>query len=94
MTKYTFEIFEVLRRGQFICSNSPDDEIQTLYKILEDEDTFNDLYDYFHQINYVLEQGDEFFYFSRNEKNIDLERKIENKYQINNDIEYALIYPK
>ncbi len=77
MTKYTSDIFKVLRRGQFICSNSPDDDTQTLYKILEDEDNFEDLYDYFYQIDYILEQGDEFFYFSRNEKNADLERKIE-----------------
>lgn len=77
MTKYTSEIFEVLRRGQFICSNSPDDDMQKLYKILEDEDVFEDLYEYFYKINYILEQGDEFFYFSRKEKNTDLERKIE-----------------
>lgn len=77
MTKYTSELFEVLRRGQFICSNSPNHDMQRLYKILEDKDTFEDLYDYFQKINYTLEQGDEFFYFSRVEKNIDLERKIE-----------------
>ena len=78
MTKYTSDIFEILRRGQFICFNSPDDTIQTLYKVLEDEDTFDDLYEYFYTINYILEQGDEFFYFSRpGVKNIDLERKIE-----------------
>jgi len=77
-TKYTSDIFEILRRGQFICSNSPDDDIQILYKVLENEDTFEDLYEYFYQINYILEQGDEYFYFSRpNEKNIDIERKIE-----------------
>ena len=78
ITKYTSDIFEILRRGQFICSNSPEDTIQTLYKILEDDDTFEELYNYFYQINYILEEGDEYFYFSRNtEKNIDLERKIE-----------------
>jgi len=78
ITKYTSDIFEILRRGQFICSNSPEDTIQTLYKILEDGDTFEELYNYFYQINYILEEGDEYFYFSRTtEKNIDLERKIE-----------------
>ena len=77
-TKYTSDIFEILRRGQFICSNSPNSSIQMLYKILEDKDTFEDLYEYFYTINYILEQGDEYFYFSRtNEKNIDIERKIE-----------------
>jgi len=78
ITKYTSDIFEILRRGQFICSNSPEDAIQTLYKILEDDDTFEELYEYFYQINYILEEGDEYFYFSRTtEKNIDLERKID-----------------
>lgn len=78
MTKYTSDIFEILRKGQFICSNSPNNNIQTLYKILEDEETFEYLYDYFYKINYILEQGDEYFYFSRpNEKHIDIERKIE-----------------
>jgi len=77
ITKYTAEIFEILRRGQFICSNSPDDEIRKLYRILEDKDVFNELYSYFKEINYILEQGDEYFYFSRKEKNVDLERKIE-----------------
>jgi hypothetical protein len=43
-----FPVFQLVRRGQFICSNSPDDDIQTLYKILEDEDSFEDLYDYFY----------------------------------------------
>ncbi|MBS9766127.1 MAG: hypothetical protein KGV44_01145 [Flavobacteriaceae bacterium] len=77
MTKYTSEIFDILRKGQFICSNSPDDDIKKLYKILEDEDTFEELYEYFSQINYILEQGNEYFYFSRVENNADLDRKLE-----------------
>lgn len=80
MTQYTSDIFELLRRGQFICSNSPNDNIQTLYKILEDEDTFEILREFFKKINYILEQGNEFFYFSRNENNTDLERKIEKSF--------------
>ena len=81
ITKYTSDIFEILRRGQFICSNSPNDNIKMFYQILEDEDTFNELFDYFNEINYVLEKGDEYFYFSRKEKNTDLERKIEKAFQ-------------
>jgi len=77
LTKYTSEIFDVLRKGQFICSNSPNEDIQTLYKVLEDNNTFDDLYEYFYQINYVLEQGNEYFYFSRIEKNVDLDRKLD-----------------
>ena len=77
ITKFTSEIFDVLRRGQFICSNSPNEQIQTLYKVLEEQDTFEDLYEYFYQINYILEQGNEYFYFSRVENTVDLERKLE-----------------
>lgn len=76
-TNHTAEIFEILRRGQFICSNSPDEHIQSLYRILEDEDTFDELYHYFSKISYGLEKGDEFFYFSRlGIKQVELERKI------------------
>jgi len=77
ITKYTSEIFNVLRKGQFICSNSPNDDIKKIYKVLEDEDTFEDLYEYFYQINYILEQGNEYYYFSRKENNTDLDRKLE-----------------
>lgn len=77
ITKYTSEIFNVLRKGQFICSNSPNDDIKKLYKVLEDEEIFEDLYEYFYQINYILEQGNEYFYFSRTENNADLDRKLE-----------------
>jgi hypothetical protein len=77
ITKHTSEIFEILRKGRFICSNSPNNNIKILYRILEDEDTFEDLYEYFFQINYILEQEDGYFCFSRpKEKNIDIERKI------------------
>jgi hypothetical protein len=81
ITKFTSEIFDVLRRGQFICSNSPNEQMQTLYKVLEEQDTFDDLYEYFYQINYILEQGNEYFYFSRAENTADLERKLEKAFQ-------------
>lgn len=77
-SKQTTEIFEILRRGQFICSNSPDENMQTLYRFLEDEEIFEELFEYFSHINYSLEKGDEYFYFSRPiPKRDDLERKLE-----------------
>ncbi|TXD53543.1 MULTISPECIES: condensin complex protein MksE [unclassified Polaribacter] len=81
ITKYTSEIFEILRKGNFICSNSPNEQIQKLYTVLENPDNFEDLHDYFYQIKYVLEQGNEYFYFSRAEKNVDLDRKLEKAFQ-------------
>lgn len=80
-TKHTAEIFDLLRRGQFICSNSPNNHIQMLYRVLDDPDVFNDLSDYFSKINYKLEQGNEFFYFSKPESNVSLERKLHKAFE-------------
>jgi hypothetical protein len=73
----TAEIFKILSKGQFISSNSSDKNISFLYRIIEDEQNFEHLHHYFQQINFVLEKGDEYFYFSRTESKVDLESKIE-----------------
>ncbi len=76
--KQTGEIFELLSKGQFICSNSSDTRISKLYEILDDQENFDPLYDYFNSINFILEKGDEYYYFSRkDESKADLERKLE-----------------
>lgn len=76
--KQTGEIFELLSKGQFICSNSSDGRISKLCEILDDTENFNNLYDYFYSINFILQKGDEYYYFSRkDESKADLERKLE-----------------
>src|SRR5215204_5711038 len=76
--KQTGEIFELLSKGQFICSNSSDTRISKLYEILDDQENFDSLFDYFNSINFILEKGDEYYYFSRkDESKADLERKLE-----------------
>lgn len=76
--RQTGEIFEILSSGQFICSNSADVSISKLYDIIDDNEKYELLYDYFSAIGFLLEKGDEFYYFSRkNESKADLERKLE-----------------
>lgn len=76
--RQTGEIFEILSSGQFICSNSADAHISKLYDIIDDNEKYELLYDYFSAIGFLLEKGDEFYYFSRkNESKADLERKLE-----------------
>lgn len=75
--KHTAEIFEVLSKGKFICSNSSNDLNRKLYAILEDENHYELLTSYFENINFILEKGDGYFYFSRNESKVNLERKLE-----------------
>ena len=77
--KQTSDIFELLSKGQFICSDSADDNIRKLYSIVEEH--FEQLHEYFNAIDFVLEKGDEFFYFTRKEAKADLERKIEQAYR-------------
>ncbi len=79
--KQTAAIFEILSRGQFICSNSNDEAIRKLYSVIEEEQNFDFLYDYFLSINFILERGDEYYYFSRVENKVDLERKIEQSFK-------------
>lgn len=68
------EVFETLSKGNFICSNSSDAQNRKLFGYLEEH--YEGLYDYFSQINFILERGDEYFYFSRKEAKTDIERKL------------------
>lgn len=75
--KQTGEIFELLNKGQFICSNSADIRISKLFDVIDDSDNYELLYDYFKSINFILEKGDEYYHFSRKEEKVDLERKLD-----------------
>lgn len=77
----TAEIFKILSKGQFISSNSSDRMINDLYNVIDGEDNFEILQGYFENINFVLERGDEYFYFSRPETKVDLEKKIEKAFE-------------
>lgn len=77
--KQTADIFELLSKGHFLCSDSAEDNNRKLYNIVEAN--FDELHEYFAAINFNLERGDEFFYFTRDESKADLERKIEQAYR-------------
>lgn len=72
----TADIFKILSKGQFISSNSSVKAIADLYSVIEEEPNFENLYDYFQNINFTLEKGDEYFYFSRPETKVELEAKL------------------
>jgi hypothetical protein len=77
--RYTADIFETLSKGRFICSNSVDANSNKLYTVVDEN--FDELYTYFIAIGFILEKGDEYFYFSRNEIKASLENKIEQAYR-------------
>lgn len=88
----TAEIFEILSKGQFINSNSSNKSLSYLYKVIEDEQNFAFLYNHFRSINFTLEKGEEYFYFSRIESKVDLERKIETAFKWIDIIDFLKTY--
>lgn len=73
--RFTQEIFEILSKGGFICSNSLDRQRSLLYDAIEDD--FAAYQDYFQGIGFVLESGDGYYYFSRNENRVILADKLQ-----------------
>ena len=72
----TAEIFDILSKGQFICSNAIDSQRRHLYQYIEEN--FDELEPKFREIGYQLENGNNYYYFSRtNESNQNVEGKIE-----------------
>lgn len=88
----TSDIFEILGKGQFINSNSSNKTVSDLYKVIEEEQNFEALHEYFRSINFNLEKGDEYFYFSRIENKADLERKIESAFKWIDIIDFLKTY--
>lgn len=75
MIKYTEEIFNILSKGSFISANSLNAQIKRFYDAIEDE--FDSYYEYYKGIGLYLEGGNGYYYFTRKESKIDLERKLE-----------------
>ncbi len=76
---HTVKIFETLGKGGFISSNSSKSDTRELYDIIDTN--FETLLDYFDAINFKLERGNEYFYFSRNETKVEVERKLDSAYK-------------
>ena len=79
LQKRKAEVFDLLSKGFFVCSNSTNESIRSLYSYIEQN--YEDLFHYFQEINFILERGDEYFYFSKVEQKADLERKIESAFK-------------
>lgn len=74
LPKQTGLIFDTLSKGRFICADSNELAMREMHGVIE---THSDpLSDFFEQIGFRLEQGDGYFYFSREEEKANIERKI------------------
>ncbi|MEN9443465.1 MAG: hypothetical protein RIS47_355 [Bacteroidota bacterium] len=73
------EVFEQLSKGAFICSNSSKLQTQKIYSYIDEN--FDDLAQYFQEINFILTSGDEYFHFTRVEQKVDIARKLEQAFR-------------
>jgi len=78
LPKQTHDIFAIMARGHFISSNGSKDGMNRLYDIINDPENFDNLQDFFSNIRYRIERGNNFFYFSKiDEANSIVEKKLE-----------------
>lgn len=73
--RYTKEIFEILSKGGFISQNSISQQRSLLYDAIEDD--FRQYQEYFEGIGFLLEGGNGYYYFSRQETKVELEDKVQ-----------------
>ena len=72
---YTEEIFSILSRGGFISNNCVQAKMKRYYDAIEDQQADYD--EYYSGIGFHLEAGDGYFFFTRKEAKVDLQRKLE-----------------
>lgn len=68
------EIFDILSRGGFICQDSVKQEIRRLYDLIEEH--FDEYKTYYEGIGFFLEQGNGYFYFTRDDSRTELSRRL------------------
>ena len=66
--RYTKEIFDILSKGGFISRNSISQQRSHYFDAIED--SFQDYYDYYLGIGFVLEGGNGYYYFTRTENRV------------------------
>lgn len=79
ITPFLKEIFDLLSKGNFISANSKVYRHRQLFNQIEEH--FEEMFDYFGAIGFTLEAGNNYYYFSKEEANYILERKIETFYK-------------
>lgn len=73
--RYTKEIFDILSKGGFISQNSISQQRAHLYDAIEDD--YQNYRDYYEGIGLVLESGNGYYYFSRQESRVELADKVQ-----------------
>jgi len=72
--KYVQQVFDRLSRGGFISADSVDETVRRIF--IDLDDCREEYADYFDKIGFILEEGNQYFYFSRKESKTALADKL------------------
>lgn len=72
--KYIQQVFDRLSKGGFISSDSVDETTRRIF--LDIDDCREEYADYFSRIGFILEEGNQYYYFSRKESKSSLTDKL------------------
>ena len=75
------KVFDYLRMGHFISSNSNNAQEQLMFDFLDNATNFSAAQSYFKTINLRLEQGDGYFYFSKSDNIQNEEKKLQTAFK-------------
>jgi|AntAceMinimDraft_17_1070374.scaffolds.fasta_scaffold00162_11 hypothetical protein len=88
----TQNIFEILTKGHFISEDSEISEIKELYKVIDENNNYELLLDYFSHIGFQLIKGNSYYYFAKNENNKKIEDKLKSLYKWIDIINFFMSY--
>ena len=86
----TAQIFEVLSKGKFLCDNYPNAEFRVMYNLVDDN--YDDLYEYFLNIGYILNKDIGYFYFTKVENSSTIENKLSSIIKFIDLLDFMLEY--
>ncbi len=87
---YTKEVFKLLSDGRFLSSNSVTPMGKAIYDDVEEH--FAEYAEYFDKIDFHLEAGNGYFYFSRKEQRTTTEQKLKSFYNWIDYIDFLKTY--
>jgi len=77
----TQKIFEKLTKGHFISYDNEDIEIKELYQVIDANNNYELLLEYFLHIGFQFIKGDSYYYFAKSEINKSTEDKLKSFYK-------------
>ncbi len=92
LQKNTKKVYDAFKKNSFICENTNEKSIKKLYTFCNEH--YEELYDYFLILGYMLMRGNSYFYFVKDQapSNDYMERKLKHIVKLIDYAEFLLVY--